>query len=54
MFDVHWLRRTTIRELLVHVLNEISPDLSLEMADSISLSVVQHVEDLSFFGESRK
>ena len=53
-FDVHWLRRTIVRELLVHVVQEISPDLSLEIADSISLSVVQHLEELSSFGDSRK
>ncbi len=52
--DVHLLRRTTVRELFVHVLKEISFDLSLEMADSISLSVVQHVEEISSFGESKK
>ena len=38
----------------MHVFNEISPDLSLEIAYSIPLSVVQHVEELSSFGESRK
>ena len=54
-FEVHhWLRRTTLQELLVHVIGENNPDLSLESADSIAVSVVQHIEELRSFGESRK
>jgi hypothetical protein len=53
-FEVHWLRRTTLRGMLTHVIEENNPDLTLESADSIAVSVVQHIEELSSFGGSRK
>ncbi len=45
-FDVNWLRRTTVRDLHLHVLKEVAPLThgSLDNADEISLYVVQHIE----------
>ncbi len=54
-FDVTWLRRTTVRELLVHVLKEAAPInyASLDVADEILISVVQHVDECSIGGAKR-
>jgi hypothetical protein len=54
LFDVLWLRRATVRELLVRVLEEVDPSLSLGDAETMYVNVVQDVEECSPFGETKK
>jgi hypothetical protein len=53
-FDVSWLRETTVRELLVHILAETNANLCLDDATEIYVSVMQHVTECDSHGESRK
>ena len=54
-FDVSWLRRTTVRELLLHVLQESAPinHAKIDNSDEISLSVVQHIDECSIGGAKK-
>jgi hypothetical protein len=54
-FETAWLRHTTMRGLLEHVLSEVSPDknYSLIKADEIMVSVVQHIEDCTIGGNKK-
>ena len=51
---ISWLKETTMRELLVHVLKEIDPNLCLDDIAEIHISVMQHVSECDSFGVSRK
>jgi hypothetical protein len=44
-FNVSWLRRTSARELLIHVLAEVYANLSLDDVEEISLKKMQHVNE---------
>ena len=50
--DVSWLRRTTVRELLVYVLKEVAPKnrASLDDANDIMVSVNQHIDECNIGG----
>ena len=53
-FDVFWLRRTTLRELLIHVLKmEEAPHHVLDSGDSISVIVTQHIDECTVGGSKR-
>jgi hypothetical protein len=54
-FDVSWLRRITVRELLLHVLQESSPinHARIDNSDEISLFVVQHIDECSIDGTKK-
>ena len=54
-FETVWLRQTTVRELLVHVLTEVSPyeNFSLIKADEITVTVVHHIEDCTIGGNKK-
>ena len=44
-FDVSWLKETSVRGLLAHVLAEIDSNLCLDDADAIHVTVMQHVDE---------
>jgi len=50
-FDVCWMRRTTTRELLLHVLKESASinHCGIDNADEISLFVFQHIDVCSAY-----
>jgi hypothetical protein len=51
--DGFWLRRTTIWELLIHNLErEAAPHRVLDIGDSLSVTITQHIEDCTI-GESK-
>ncbi len=53
-FDVFWLRRTTLRELLIHVLvMEVTPHHVLDSGDSISVTMTQHIDECTIVGSKR-
>ena len=54
-FDVCWLRRTTTRELLLHVRKEFVPNnhSSIDNADVISLSLDHHIVECSIGGSKK-
>ena len=53
-FDVSWLKETTVRGLLAHVLAEINSNLCLDDAEGINVTVMQHVAECDTSGVSRK
>ena len=53
-FDVSWLKETTLRGLLVHILAERNSNLCLDVADEINVTVMQHVDECDTSRVSRK
>jgi len=53
-FDLSWLKETTVRGLLVHVLAQINSKLCLDDAEEIIVNVMQHVDEYDFSRASRK
>ena len=49
-YEVIWLRETTLRQLLVHIVNMVDGNLSLDSAEVITL----HVVDITSSGGKRK
>ena len=53
-YDVAWLRETTLRQLLAHVVGLADTRISLNDAETIALHVVEHVDDVTSSGGKRK
>ena len=53
-FDVSWLKETTVRGLLVHVLKDRNSNLCLDDAAEIVVTVMEHVSECDSSGVSRK
>ena len=53
-YDVAWLRETTLRQLLAHVVGLADTRISLNDAETITLHVVDHVDDATSSGSKRK
>ena len=53
-YDVAWLRETTLRQLLAHVVGLANTRISLNDAETITLYVVEHVDDVTSSGGKRK
>ncbi len=54
-FDINWLRRTTVLEILVYVLKEAAPirHASIDDADEISLFLARHIDECIIGGAKR-
>ena len=53
-YDVAWLRETALRQLLAHVVGLADTRISLNDAETITLYVVEHVDDVTSSGGKRK
>jgi len=56
-FDTRWLRETTLRQLLAHVVGNLSIDARIAIennAEFITFDVVEHIDEVSSSGAKRK
>ena len=55
-YDTRWLRETTLRELLAHVVDKACSDarMTLDNAELITVDVVEHIDEVSSSGGKRK
>jgi hypothetical protein len=54
-YDTRWLREISLRQLLAHVVNKVNPLLySLDNAESIAVSLVEHIDEVTSSGGKRK
>ena len=53
-YDICWLREITLRQLLAHVVETVDPRLSLHNVGSITVHLVEHVDEVTSSGGKRK
>ena len=54
-YDISWLRETSLRQLLEHVVNKVNARLySLNNAESIKVHVAEHIDEVTTSGGKRK